>query len=73
MTAICTAFLHLMFVLMVIFCTISYIVCGYVTFFHNDPVVRKGTLNLKLLFWLISPVIVLDILLEKIFGWSFMS
>ena len=58
---------------LLVFCLFSYLLCGYVALLHNDPAIQKVRPSIRFVIWLVSPILVFDILLEKIFGWSFMS
>jgi hypothetical protein len=65
--------IHLVLTLILVFAIFSYATVGYVTFFYSDPETKKISMGLKIFLWLFSPLVVLDVLCEKFFGWSVMS
>lgn len=67
-----SAFFSLVEMLLVVFCIFSYVVCGYVAFFRQDEVIQKTRPGIRFFFWLLSPLVVLDLFIERFFGWSFM-
>lgn len=64
---------HMVQLIVLVFCVFSYLVCGYVALLHDDPALKKVRPPFRFVIWLLSPVLVFDIILEKLFGWSFMS
>jgi hypothetical protein len=64
---------HLLLTIVVLFCAVSYLATGYATFFSGDSELRKSSFFFRFFFFAISPLIVLDVIIEKIFGKSLLS
>ena len=65
--------IHLLWTVLACFVIFSYASVAYVSFVYQDEEYRSYSLAMKVFIWLLSPLVLLDIVLEKIFGWSFMS
>jgi hypothetical protein len=65
--------IHLLLTILVVFLIFSYSTIAFVTFFHSDEETKNISMPLKVFLWLLSPLVVLDIICEKLFGWSVMS
>lgn len=60
-------------VMLIGFCLLSYLICGYVAFVLEESELKRLSLPIKLFVWLFSPLLVLDIIWERCFGWSPLS
>jgi hypothetical protein len=61
---------HLLLTVLILYCLVSYLVCGYVSFFPKNPELKAANFFAKLVFWVLSPLVLLDVLVEKVFGRS---
>lgn len=64
---------HLLLTILILFCGLSYLATGYATFFSHDTELKQSNLFLRFIFFIFSPLIMLDVIIEKIFGRSFLS
>jgi len=65
--------LRLIETLGVLFLLFSYLSVGYIAFFHDSDEVKKVMWSMRFFMWLLSPLVVLDVVIEKIFGRSLLS
>ena len=59
---------HLLQALVLAFAIFSYGIVAFVIFMHVDTEIDETGLPLKIFLWLLSPLIILDIMSEKLFG-----
>lgn len=62
--------IHLLLTILILYCVVAYVATSYATFFAGDAELKKQHFFLKLFFVLFSPLIMLDVVLEKITGKS---
>lgn len=71
--------LNLLEAALIIFAIFSYTICGYLAFAWDattDPdirTIRAQFLPIRIIIWLIAPLVVLELVVEYIFGWSPLS
>ena len=61
---------HLLLTITILYCVVAYLVCGYILFFPKDQAVKGISFIVMIFFWVLSPLVILDVVSEKIFGRS---
>ena len=65
--------IHLVLTVIILYCVISYLTCGYICFFPKGNELKESNFGIRLLFWFLAPFVILDFLCNKVFGRGFMS